>query len=282
MHLELPFSSASSRERANRKLVRAAKAFYQRARYATQPEAAKRVVFLAGVPRSGTNLLMSVLDRNFHTAVFREGDPRAFEDFELRPPEVIRRLYHSAHAPLVVFKALLDAHDLRALGAVYTGPRFIWVFRHYDDVVNSNMRRWSHGNYLDRLVADPAAAGWRGAGMTAQTLDTVRRHYHGGINQATAQALFWYYRSQLLFDQSLDRDPACHLIHYEAYVRAPEASTERLCRFLDVPYAPFMIRPVRTSSIGKDATPDIEPEVRRLCDGMYARLLDLVAEPAAA
>src|ERR1700721_775604 len=67
------------------------------------------VVFVGGVQRSGTEMVMDVLERSPDTRVFHEQDPRAFDRFELRADEVIRPLARSV-APCVVFNPFCDNH----------------------------------------------------------------------------------------------------------------------------------------------------------------------------
>jgi protein tyrosine phosphatase len=42
------------------------------------------VVFVAGVQRSGTNMMMDILGRSMQTEVFHESHSRGFQDFELK------------------------------------------------------------------------------------------------------------------------------------------------------------------------------------------------------
>ena len=61
-------------QRMNRAVWRLAKLGRQR----LLPRPVQQHVFVAGMQRSGTNLLMDVLDASHATQVFHETDPRAF------------------------------------------------------------------------------------------------------------------------------------------------------------------------------------------------------------
>jgi hypothetical protein len=52
----------------------------------TAPQA---VVFVAGVQRSGTNLMMQTQECSMQMEVFQGSDSRAFHDFKLNSPSVI-------------------------------------------------------------------------------------------------------------------------------------------------------------------------------------------------
>ena len=68
-------------------------------------EQARETIFLAGMQRSGTNMLMEVLERSLATQVIHERDPRAFDNYLMRPPEVIAALRARSRAPVFVTKA---------------------------------------------------------------------------------------------------------------------------------------------------------------------------------
>ena len=90
----------------------------KRLRWAARPTRelnAKTVVFVAGVQRSGTNMITDVLRRSVETDVYHETDPRAFEDYEMRPLSVIRNLVDQSPARVIVFKCLCELQDLRQL-----------------------------------------------------------------------------------------------------------------------------------------------------------------------
>ena len=71
------------------------------------PKAERTVVFVAGQQRSGTNMLMDVLDRHWRTDVFHETDTRAFERYQMRDIDTIRTLVGRSRASHVVIKALV-------------------------------------------------------------------------------------------------------------------------------------------------------------------------------
>ena len=60
-------------------------------------------LLVAGVQRSGTNMVMDVLERSLETDVYHERDPRAFDNYEMRPLEVIRGL--RARSPRITSSA---------------------------------------------------------------------------------------------------------------------------------------------------------------------------------
>ena len=234
----------------------------------------KQTVFVTGVQRSGTNMVMDVLERSWQTEVFHESDRRAFDDYVMRPPAVIGGLIDASPARWVVVKALHEAHDFAGLLDRFAPAKGIWMFRGYDDMINSNMANWPGGrNQIEDIVADRDRAGWRGKGMRDQTHATIRALYHPAMNDAAALGLFWYYRNQLFFDQQLAADRRVRLVRYEALVGAPARQVDAVARFLGLKPTAAMRRLIFAGSVAKQPPPEIEPAVRRLCDAMLARLV---------
>lgn len=233
----------------------------------------KRVCFIAGVQRSGTNMMMNALERHPDTYVYKESDPRVFDSFLMRPIYRVRTVVDATIPRYVVVKALHEAHDLYLLLDFFKGSNAIWMYRDYVDVINSNQRRFSSvRNYIDEIVQDPRRGIWRGLGMTDETLKTLRAHYDEDLDDNSAQALFWYYRNQLFFDQKFDSDERVLLIKYEPFVTNSAKYVGFVTDFLGLEPDDDLVERVHASSIRKNTPPEVRPDVAVLCDRMRDRL----------
>ena len=261
----------------------AARAFHalKQLRWAARPTRdldAKTVVFVAGVQRSGTNMITDVLRRSIETDVYHETDPRAFDDYEMRPLPVIRDLVARSPARVIVFKCLCELQDLRQLLDAFPNARAVWNLRRTDDMVNSHAKaRFKAGRHrlcparINDLALDVDAAGWRGRGMRPETQALLRQHAHPAINHESAVGLFWYLRNQLYFDQQLQADPRVRVLAYEDFVTEPRALGRALFDWLDLPPSGYAVGAVTARSIGRWQQPEIDPEVRALCQRLHAR-----------
>jgi|TARA_B100000315_G_scaffold246004_1_gene272763 hypothetical protein len=233
----------------------------------------KRVCFVAGVQRSGTNMMMNVIERHPDTYVFKEGDSRAYDEFMMRAIFRIRMLVDETIPTFVIVKALHEAHDLYWMLDFFEGSKVLWMYRDYVDVINSNQRNFDNSrNFIDEIVEDPRRGFWRGLGMTDETLAIIREHYTDDLDNNSAQALFWYYRNQLFFDQNLDKDSRSLLIKYEPFVTNSAKYIDFISEFIGLEPKKDIIRKVHSSSIRKNISPDIRSDVATLCDGMRDRL----------
>jgi len=236
----------------------------------------KHVMFVAGVQRSGTNMVMDLLEADLATEVFHETDRRAFDNYELRTPTSLRALVRQTPAPLSVFKALCECQDVRYLLDQFSGSRCLWVYRHYEDVARSHARKWTQMPDTIRRLCDEQSGseGWRGRGMSDATRTVLRAHWHEDLNNESACALFWYFRNQLYFEQCLSEDPRVRLLSYEALLEHPHGNTEALYDFAGLDYLSRAGQSIKAPESTRWAHSDsiIDTSVRKLCDSMFARL----------
>jgi len=222
--------------------------------------------------RSGTNMLMDVLEQSFETDVFHERDPRAFVNYQMRDTAVIRRLVDASRAQVFVIKALCELQDLTAMMKIYSPAKTIWIVRDYNDVVNSMLRSFGNmAKQVQRIARDHNSNEWLGLGMSDTTHETLNRVVTEELDDATASALQWYFRNMLFFDQNFAADSRVLLVRYEELVSRPVEEFARICNFIGIDFPQRVVRNVSPRSIGKHPRPEISPAVRSLCDELLQR-----------
>ena len=234
----------------------------------------KRVTFLSGFARSGTNMVMEVFEWSPMTEVFREGDGRINANFRLLDDSVVSQHVWRSPSKFVLVKALQEGHRLSKLMDLFPGSGAMWMYRHYDDCVNSILVHWpGERNGIDDIVRDgPDASAWRGANTSDETLARLRAQYRPDWNDATCNAWFWCLRHQFFFDLHFDTNPNVKLVRYESLVTDPLRIIRPLAHLVGVPLTRLMASVPHARSIGKRKAPDIAPEVRETCDALLARL----------
>ena len=262
--------------------LRAVKAVYQRLHPAANPAP---VVWVAGVQRSGTNLLMKIFDRAIDSEVFHETDARAFERYEMRPAPVISALVARSRAVRVVVKSLCELHRMARLLDEFPGSRCVWVWRDAEAVADSMVA--SFGNFVRQaraLAQDSGSMDWRGAGMSVETQRVLREVVAQEIDERSAAALMWYYRNVLFFEQGLHQDPRVRLVCYDDLMVAPHAILPGLFGFAGIPYSPRCARLVGapTYSRAAEATPLRSTGVAAHCAALATRFRALTPEIPAA
>lgn len=266
------------RQRFSRAWLLGGKRLVQRGRHLLGAEQARRHVFVAGVQRSGTNMMMDVLEKSYETDVYHERDPRAFDNYQMRERPVIHRLAERSPAPVFIIKALCELQDLRTLMAEFPPAQTVWVMRHYEDVVNSMLVSFrNQAKQVRRIVEQRSDGWWLGRGMSDATYQTLCRLAPPELDDANAAALQWYLRNQLFFDQGFDRDPRVLAVKYENLVSDPQRQFRHIFAFLGLNYTPRVAASVFASSVRRRAAPPLWPEVRALCEELDAHIEHVVS-----
>lgn len=249
-------------------LWRRGKALRQRLR----PRPLAQHVFVAGMQRSGTNLLMDVLDASLATQVFHETDPRAFERYEMRDAAVIRQLAQACPAPVFVIKALCELDRIRVLMDAFTPAKTLWMVRDWRDSAASAVK--SFGNFVPQWqrLAQGDASDWRGRGMSAATRELLAALHRADASEAEGAAVMWFYRNVLFFEQRLAADPRVRLVFYEDLVQQPAREVAAVYGFLGLPgFDAAVAGRIHARSVRHRVPEGISPAVAGLCDELLAR-----------
>jgi hypothetical protein len=239
-------------------------------------------VFLVGLQRSGTNMVVRGLEASPEFEVHNENDRRAFERFQLRPLPAIRDIVSASRHAYVLFKPLCDSHrtpELLELGAGGPG-RAIWAYRSVDGRVASSLAKFGPSNLraLAEIATGRAGDTWQAQGLSAENRALVEGFDYTTMTPASAAALFWYVRNSLFFDLELDRRPDVTLVSYDRFVADPAVTMQGLCRFLAVEWNPALVAHVETRPGAHRPPYDFDPIVREHCTQLQQRLDAVVAQ----
>jgi hypothetical protein len=239
-------------------------------------------VFVVGLQRSGTNMLVRGFERSPEFEVHNENDRAAFHRFRLRPDPVIRSIVQRSRHRFVLFKPLCDSHRvgqlLDGLGTPAPG-RAMWAFRNVDDRVRSSVAKFGDSNRRAlRLIAEGRGSTlWQAQGLSEDSLELIRSFDDGRLSAESASALFWYVRNAIVFELGLAERPDLAVVSYDRMVADPRSTMGELCAFLGVPYHDRLVAHV-SSRGGRGRAPlDLDPAIRRRCEELLDRLEEAAA-----
>lgn len=242
----------------------------------------KRLSFVFGAQRSGTKMVMRILENSPATRIYHENHAVAFSDFELRSDATVRALVALNPAPAQIFKPICDSQRADELLDHFPHARGLWIWRHPDDVANSAMVKW--GEHQREVVTaavhgDFATWGWRTARLPESTLGALRSVWRPDLNPAEGALLFWYMRNAFFFALGLDRHPRMRLVNYEELVRDPVACFPAVFHTCGVAFDPVYVARVRSDSVRRREAPPAAPAIRELCLALHERFLAWQAPP---
>jgi hypothetical protein len=234
-------------------------------------------VFVVGVQRSGTNMVVRGLEVAPEVEAHNENSRRAFDRFRLRPTPVIRELVEQSGHRYVLFKPLCDSHRtaglLDYLGTPSPG-RAIWVYRSVDGRVRSALAKFGDNNLgvLREIAAGRGLDRWQAQGLSHEKLQLIRGFDYDELTPESAAALFWYLRNGLYFDLGLNERDDVILMSYDALVADPEGAMGPLCKFLAFPFREDLVRHVEPREAPLRRPLVIDPLISRLCEDLHRRL----------
>lgn len=235
-----------------------------------------RPVYVVGLQRSGTNMLMRGVDQAPEVDVCNENDRRVFSRFRLRPDEVLVDTVRSSRHPLVLVKPLCESHRVDELLALpgLPGGRALWVYREPLARALSEVSKFGQSNLsaLRTIAQGRGAEIWQGQRLPQSSIDLVRSFDLDAMTPETAAVLFWVVRNQLYFDLALDARDDVALVSYDAFVADPEGQMRRLCAFIGLPFRPALCAHVvpRTSHRGHPL--EVDPRAQQLAQDLLVRL----------
>jgi sulfotransferase family protein len=234
-------------------------------------------VFVVGLQRSGTNMLVRGLDRDPRFQVYNENHRAAFSRFQLHPDPVIRQLVERSRHPYVLFKPLCDSHrtaDLLDSLGLRRPPRAIWAYRSVDGRARSAVAKFGDTNLrlLRELAAGDGRDRWEARRLSSDSLRLISSFDWTRRSPLDAAALFWYVRNRLYFELGLAERSDVLLVSYDAMLADPEAEMGRICGFLDLPFDGRLVAHVLGRGDGADARLELHPRIREHCDELTERL----------
>jgi hypothetical protein len=230
-----------------------------------------RPVYLVGLQRSGTNMLVRGLDAAPEVEVRNENDRAVFHRFRLRGDDVLLDVIGRSRHAVVLVKPLCDSHRVASLLDLGGDARALWMWREPDDRARSEVAKFGDANLRAlRAIAAGDREIWQAGGLTPASVELVSSFDLPAMDPHTGAALFWYVRNELYFTLGLDRRSDVLLVSYGHMVADPVGAARRVGDFIGLPYRPEFSASV---AAGPSRPPlPIDPRVRALCDDLTARL----------
>lgn len=219
-------------------------------------------------------MLVVQLGRTWQLDIYNENNPAAFEDWFLRDLPTIHQLVSESHAPIVLFKPILETYRASHLLKSFPDSRIIFAFRHYHDVINSSLKKFGEMNRISHVnswIQDDFSE-FADLLPPSETQQYIRDLWRPNLSPQAGAALYWLFQNRLFFDLGLLDTNNARLVCYEAVVADPISQFASLCDFLGVRFESSMTKGIFDSSIHRDSPPIIIDHIRQECEQMWQRL----------
>ncbi len=243
----------------------------------------QQLSFIFGCQRSGTKMLMRILDESPETRIYHENNPLAFRDFELRSNAVLRGLATSHPARCQVFKPICDSQRVGEVLADFPRSRGVWIYRQPGDVARSAVTKWAEHqrDVVDAIAAgDLARWGWRTRDLPAELIATIRAVHRPDLTDYEGALLFWWIRNSFYFAHGLDSHPRLLLVKYEDLALEPDRHFPTVFEHVGARFEARFTERVFAGSVRGEQNAEASSEILALCDELLARLDARTRQPA--
>lgn len=246
---------------------------YQSLRVGSTAE--RRICLILGCQRSGTTLMVQMLDNDMRLRVFPELSEVTYASFRLRPYSEVRSILSKSRAPVIIMKPLVESQHATRLLSEFEGAKVIWAYRRFQDVASSMVKKFGAESVINdiRFVKDSDASRWIGERVPEHCRQLVTQYYAEDMNPHTAASLSWYVRNQLFFEQGLEKEDRVLLCRYEDLVQHPSSVARKLYNHIGIAYpGDRIVSEVDSTSLGKGAHIEIPEALSAECQELYQRL----------
>ena len=239
-----------------------------------------KVLIILGCQRSGTSLIYWIFERDWKTKIFREKSilsSRDTEGLRLNPYRQVLREFEKHGKRLIIIKPLVESQNAHLLLSNIPNSQILWMYRHYNDVVSSNLKAFGRNNGIDDLrpIVYNQRKNWRCQKVSDETQATICKHFSESMNPFDAAALYWYARNQLFFDRKLYIHQKVLLCKYEDLVSFPEKTMKMVYRFMGYHYpGNRILKAIHSKSVGKGKSVNLSKNIAQLCGELLSRLDD--------
>lgn len=229
-------------------------------------------VFVLGVQRSGTTMMMHCFDKLPDFEVLGE-ESRATVNIRLKSESEIKQIIADCRFKFIAFKPLMESAQADYLLNFKKGAKAIWMFRRVEDRASSAVERFGDHNLevLSAIAEGKMLDSWQAQGLGESDFELIKSFDWKNVSPKNAAAIFWYLRNSLFFSQKLNERDDVIPVCYEDLVSNPVETLQRVCDFIGCDFDTAMADIVHGKSVGKGGN-SLDPEIANLCGPMYDRL----------
>jgi hypothetical protein len=177
---------------------------------------------------------------------------------------------------LAIAKPIVESQNARELLGYFVEAKAIWMYRDYRDVANSSLSKFGPESMMKNLrpmVHDQLGPHWASEGISEDTRAIVTKYFREDMLPYDAEALFWYARNVLFYEQGLDKHPRTMLCRYEDIVSEPQGVMRDIYRFIGYEYpGDHVVAGIHDRSIGLGRNAEVSQGIRDLCTALLQRM----------
>lgn len=242
----------------------------------------KTIIFIFGCQRSGTSITSGLLSRLANVKSYPETNNPLTDLDTSEPHHTIRLNYlddvknkiDNNIEEYTVVKPLVESQNAKKILDYFPNSKAMWLYRNYQDVVSSMIKKWGKENGIPHLkpIIMASQTNWRSQLLAPEVQSKILSIYNNGITGADAWGLFWYARNSLLFSQDLHKDKRIVILKYQNLVSSSEYIVKAFDNLMINDIDIKSVWDYQTSSIGKGKDVNFSSDVKQCLNSMMDKL----------
>ena len=231
-------------------------------------------IFVTGMQRSGTTMLMNTFQLHEHAEVHDEAaESQVFLDYRIRDMATLDGSIERSRYPFICYKIISDSHILGDFLKRYPSARVLWAYRSARDNADSQLKKFPHATRAIKLVCEgKPGGGWFAEGCSEATVAALQGLDRSEFSEFDYACLVWWARNILYFEGEHENHANVRLLQYEETARDPHAMMKAVQDWVGIPISSGAARFVHARSVAKKNLPALQPSVAALVDDLEARM----------
>lgn len=263
------------RDKISRRLINYKKYVY----WILNGSASTTPVFIMGCGRSGTQMMLNVLERDERIQVLRENDPKIARNYML-VKEFIKPAIENCRAPVLIMKPILNSFEVSNLLTEFDQSKVIWIVRSYKDMAASSVNKFGSrvSEYIKHVVESGIGDNWISSGIPSDTLQKLRCINTKGFNNYDWMCLIWWSVNLTVLKDKLYKNRRFILLNYDKMVYEPDLYFLKIYNFIGLSKRIKNANYIHSKSVGKGSKIKLHPIVNKMCFDLTNSLISLSSE----
>lgn len=250
-----------------------------------KPHNGQTILFIIGCQRSGTSITTKVFDLDWNTKVYGELSELSSDDpigrIRFNSLDKVKAAIEKNKVPFIITKPLVETQNILKLLDYFKDSKALWMFRHYKDVVSSNLKEFGIKNGINNLrpIVGNEPNNWRSEAVPDNVRTIVLNHFSEDMLPNDAAALFWFIRNYWFFELQLATNPRVIMCKYDDMVSKPGEIFKSIYVFAGQQYpGDKIVIDIDSTSKGKGQRVELSSEIDKLCSELLYKLDDVYSQ----
>jgi len=233
----------------------------------------KSIVYILGYGRSGTSILINLLEHLFSVDAHGERSKEVMTDFQINNDNLKRHIAKNKFK-ILALKPILNSCDVNKFITEDSRAKVLWLFRDYNDVVYSALKKFDNrvALSLKDYIINENNVGWISNQIHKEEKEVISNLEYSTYSDEDWMALVWWFVNHTLMRQKCYESSQCVVIEYNDLVENPKNYLYRIKEFIGIKENYNLHRFIENNRVGKGVEINLNSTVKGMCEELLGDL----------